>query len=106
MKCICMMFELVGFPCPHMIVIIKIEHLEEIPESCIMKRWSKLAKDRSKFIMTMKVKSIRLTSYDMVHSALCAHGCLILHLNRKKLLKRLDVKYKDSLVKWKNFAKI
>ena len=42
----------------------------------------------------------------MMHSALCAHGCLILHLSRKKLLKRLDVKYKDSLVKWKNFVKI
>ncbi|RVW74052.1 hypothetical protein CK203_056404 [Vitis vinifera] len=28
-----------------MIVVMKIEHLEEIPESCIMKRWSKLAKE-------------------------------------------------------------
>ena len=45
MKCTCMMFESIGFPCPHMIVVMKIEHLEEIPESCIMKRWSKLAKE-------------------------------------------------------------
>ncbi|WJZ85513.1 hypothetical protein VitviT2T_005042 [Vitis vinifera] len=45
MKCTCMMFESVGFPCPHMIVVMKIEHLEAIPESCIMKRWSKLAKE-------------------------------------------------------------
>ena len=45
MKCTCMMFESVGFPCRHMIVVMKIEHLEEIPESCIMKRWSKLAKE-------------------------------------------------------------
>ncbi|RVW25439.1 Protein FAR1-related sequence 5 [Vitis vinifera] len=45
MKCTCMMFESVGFPCPHMIVVMKIEHLEEIPESCIMKMWSKLAKE-------------------------------------------------------------
>ena len=45
MKCTCMMFESVGFPCPHMIVVMKIEHLEEIPETCIMKRWSKLAKE-------------------------------------------------------------
>ncbi|RVX10335.1 Protein FAR1-related sequence 5 [Vitis vinifera] len=37
MKCTCMMFESVGFPCPHMIVVMKIEHLEEIPETCIMK---------------------------------------------------------------------
>ena len=100
------MFELVGFPCPHMIVVMKIEHLEEILKSCIMKRWSKLAKEMVKVIMTMKVKVMRLTSYDMVHSALCAHRCLILLLNRKKLLKRLDVQYKDSLVKWKNFVKI
>ena len=45
MKCTCMMFELVGFPCPHMIVVMKIEHLEEIPESCTMNRWSKLTKE-------------------------------------------------------------
>ncbi|RVX10178.1 Protein FAR1-related sequence 5 [Vitis vinifera] len=45
MKCTCMMFESIGFPCPHMIVVMKIEHLEEIPETCIMKRWSKLAKE-------------------------------------------------------------
>ena len=38
MKCTCMMFELVGSPYPHMIVVMKIEHLEEIPQSCIMKR--------------------------------------------------------------------
>ncbi|WJZ99619.1 hypothetical protein VitviT2T_018045 [Vitis vinifera] len=45
MKCTCMMFESVGFPCPHIIVVMKIEHLEEIPKTCIMKRWSKLAKE-------------------------------------------------------------
>ncbi|KAL6335592.1 hypothetical protein AAG906_030725 [Vitis piasezkii] len=45
MKCTCMMFESVGFPCPHMIVVMKIEHLEEIHESCIMNRWSKLTKE-------------------------------------------------------------
>ena len=39
------MFESFGFPCSHMIVVMKIEHLEEIPESFIMKRWSKLEKN-------------------------------------------------------------
>ena len=38
MKCTCMMFESGGFPCPYIIVVMKIEHLEEILESCIMKR--------------------------------------------------------------------
>ena len=45
MKCTCIMFKSIDFSYPHMIVVMKIEHLEEIPESCIMKRWSKLAKE-------------------------------------------------------------
>ena len=38
MKCTCTMFESIGFPCPHMTILMKIEHLEEIPKSCILKR--------------------------------------------------------------------
>ncbi|XP_034680101.1 protein FAR1-RELATED SEQUENCE 5-like [Vitis riparia] len=34
----------IGIPCCHMVVVMKVEHLEEIPQSCIMKRWTKLAK--------------------------------------------------------------
>ncbi|XP_010661460.1 protein FAR1-RELATED SEQUENCE 5-like [Vitis vinifera] len=44
LKCSCMMFESIGIPCCHMVVVMKVEHLEEIPQSCIMKRWTKLAK--------------------------------------------------------------
>ncbi|RVW18027.1 Protein FAR1-related sequence 5 [Vitis vinifera] len=44
LKCSCMMFESIGIPCCHMVVVIKVEHLEEIPQSCITKRWTKLAK--------------------------------------------------------------
>ncbi|RVX05889.1 Protein FAR1-related sequence 5 [Vitis vinifera] len=44
LKCSCMMFESIGIPCCHMVVVMKVEHLEEIPQSCIMKRWTMLAK--------------------------------------------------------------
>ncbi|RVW58741.1 Protein FAR1-related sequence 5 [Vitis vinifera] len=44
LKCSYMMFESIGIPCCHMVVVMKVEHLEEIPQSCIMKRWTKLAK--------------------------------------------------------------
>ena len=44
LKCSCMMFESIGIPCCHMVVVMKVEHLEEIPHSCILKRWTKLAK--------------------------------------------------------------
>ncbi|RVX20318.1 Protein FAR1-related sequence 7 [Vitis vinifera] len=44
LKCSCLMFESIGIPCCHMVVVMKVEHLEEIPQSCIMKRWTKLAK--------------------------------------------------------------
>ena len=44
LKFLCMMFESISIPCCHMVVVMKVEHLEEIPQSCIMKRWTKLAK--------------------------------------------------------------
>ena len=44
LKCSCMMFESVAIPCAHMVVATKVEHLEEIPSSCILKRWTKVAK--------------------------------------------------------------
>ena len=31
LKCSCMMFESIGIPCCHMVVVMKMEHLEEIP---------------------------------------------------------------------------
>ena len=39
-----MMFESIGIPCYYMVVVMKVEHLEEIPPSCILKKWTKLAK--------------------------------------------------------------
>ena len=44
LKCLCMMFESIDIPCYHMIIVMKVKHLEEIPTSCILKRWTKLAK--------------------------------------------------------------
>ena len=38
LKCSCMMFESIGIPCCHMVVVMKVEHLEEIHPSCILKR--------------------------------------------------------------------
>ena len=39
-----MMFESIDIPCYHMVIVMKVKHLEEIPTSCIWKRWTKLAK--------------------------------------------------------------
>ena len=44
LKFSCMMFESIGIPFCHMVVVMKVWHLEEIPLSCILKRWTKLAK--------------------------------------------------------------
>ena len=38
LKCSCIMYESIGIPCCHMVVVMKIEHLEEIHLSCILKR--------------------------------------------------------------------
>ncbi|XP_034679702.1 protein FAR1-RELATED SEQUENCE 5-like [Vitis riparia] len=48
LKCSCMMYESIGIPCCHMVVVMKVEHLEEIPKSCILKKWTKLAKMHSR----------------------------------------------------------
>ena len=39
-----MMFELIDIPCYHMVVVMKVEYLEEVSTSCILRRWTKLAK--------------------------------------------------------------
>ena len=43
LKCSCMMFESIDIPCCHVVVVMKVEHLEEIHLSYILKRWTKLA---------------------------------------------------------------
>ena len=44
MKCSCLLFKSYGYPCAHLFAIMKAEHLKQIPPSCIMKRWLKIAK--------------------------------------------------------------
>ena len=44
-KCSCLSFESVGIPCCHMIHVMKVIHMIQIPQSCIMKRWIKKAVD-------------------------------------------------------------
>ncbi|XP_030970242.1 protein FAR1-RELATED SEQUENCE 5-like [Quercus lobata] len=44
MKCSCLLFESYGYPCAHLFASMKAEHLKQIPPSCIMKRWLKIAK--------------------------------------------------------------
>ncbi|KAF7112926.1 hypothetical protein RHSIM_RhsimUnG0178400 [Rhododendron simsii] len=44
MKCSCLKFEPIGFPCQHMISVMKMEHMREIPSCLILQRWTKMAK--------------------------------------------------------------
>ncbi|CAL5405985.1 unnamed protein product [Camellia sinensis] len=44
MKCSCKKFKFFGFPCSHMISVMKCEHITEIPPSCVMHRWTKQAR--------------------------------------------------------------
>ncbi|KAF7148543.1 hypothetical protein RHSIM_Rhsim03G0160300 [Rhododendron simsii] len=44
MKCSCLKFESIGFPCQHMISVIKMEYMREIPSCLILQRWTKTAK--------------------------------------------------------------
>lgn len=44
MECSCTLFECEGIPCSHMFNIMKHEHMNEIPSSLILKRWTKSAK--------------------------------------------------------------
>ncbi|KAM5551820.1 hypothetical protein ABKV19_026599 [Rosa sericea] len=45
MVCSCNMFQYRGVPCRHMFTVMKHEHINEIPKSLIVKRWSKSARD-------------------------------------------------------------
>ncbi|KAL4278814.1 hypothetical protein GQ457_03G033600 [Hibiscus cannabinus] len=44
MRC-CMKLESVGFPCRHMFAVLKYEKAKEIPQGCILKRWTIHAKN-------------------------------------------------------------
>jgi len=42
--CECRLFESHGFPCSHIIFVMKVVHIDHIPSSLILKRWTKNAK--------------------------------------------------------------
>ena len=44
MKCSCLLFKLYEYPCGHLFAIMKVEHLKQIPPTCIQNRWLKTAK--------------------------------------------------------------
>ena len=44
LKCSCLLFQLYGYPCGHLFAIMKVEHLKQIPPTCIMNRWLKTTK--------------------------------------------------------------
>ncbi|KAJ1386622.1 Zinc finger, PMZ-type [Sesbania bispinosa] len=48
-KCSCLKFETLGFPCSHIIHVIKSERLEKIPQNLIHLRWTKTAKSTAQF---------------------------------------------------------
>ena len=57
LKCSCMMFESIGIPYCHMVVVMKVEHLEEISLSCILKRWKKLAKAHPRSLLVNEMEN-------------------------------------------------
>ncbi|KAL6347689.1 hypothetical protein AAG906_026218 [Vitis piasezkii] len=87
-----------------MIVVIKIEHLEEIPESCIMKRWSKLAKEMVQVHHDNESQgdATNIIQYGAL-SSMCSWMSYFASQS-EKLLKRLDVKFKDSLIDGRTFC--
>ncbi|KAJ1442790.1 Zinc finger, PMZ-type [Sesbania bispinosa] len=45
MRCSCQRMESIGIPCDHLVAVIVYLHMEDIPESLVLKRWTMCAKD-------------------------------------------------------------
>lgn len=75
MVCSCNMFQYRGVPCRHMFTVMKHEHINEIPKSLIVKRWSKSARD---------VCSIKYPEQDISKEALevSRYGAMSVDCNR------------------------
>ncbi|XP_027071742.2 protein FAR1-RELATED SEQUENCE 5-like [Coffea arabica] len=61
MRCSCLKMETQGLPCCHMFRIMLFEHLDKIPENCILKRWTRKAKECLMLEDDTSNGSIRLT---------------------------------------------
>ena len=76
MKCSCLLFESYGYPCGHLFAIMKVEHLKQIPPTCIMTRWLKTAKSDlpCKLESQMSPDIIRMARFSAL-SASCSKMC-------------------------------
>ncbi|KAL0008699.1 hypothetical protein SO802_010201 [Lithocarpus litseifolius] len=76
MKCSCLLFESYGYPCGHLFAIMKVEHLKQIPPSCIMNKWLKTAKSDlpCKLESQMSPDIIRMARFSAL-SASCSQMC-------------------------------
>uniref|UniRef100_A0A2N9GAZ5 SWIM-type domain-containing protein n=1 Tax=Fagus sylvatica TaxID=28930 RepID=A0A2N9GAZ5_FAGSY len=79
MQCSCLFFESYGFPCRHLFTIMKAEHLNQIPSTCIMKRWLKTAKSDPPYkhdsqILDDVIRTARFSALSASCSKMCYFG--------------------------------
>lgn len=55
-SCGCRRFELLDIPCSHILCVMKVEHVDHIPSSLILKRWTKETK--SAFVSSVSSKGV------------------------------------------------
>lgn len=55
-SCGCRRFELLDIPCSHILCVMKVEHVDHIPSSLILKRWTKETK--SAFVLSVSSKGV------------------------------------------------
>ncbi|XP_057456141.1 protein FAR1-RELATED SEQUENCE 5-like [Lotus japonicus] len=82
LKCSCLKFETLGFPCCHAIHVLKYEGIEKIPQDLIHLRWTKSAKSSAQFwhrslppvSSDIMLKIVRYGSSAFISSILCYFG--------------------------------
>ena len=81
MKCSCLKMETHGLPCCHMFRAMLFEELKRIPPNCIMKRWTRLAKEdviNDEAAQTSSPHLIEISRYSTLLSAandVCRSTC-------------------------------
>ncbi|KAF7112976.1 hypothetical protein RHSIM_RhsimUnG0173400 [Rhododendron simsii] len=75
MKCSYLKFESIGFPCQHMISIMKMEHMREIPSCLILQRWTKMAKSFPLHGSTPMPEWVTQTTRFRALSSACVEMC-------------------------------
>ncbi|KAI8572535.1 hypothetical protein RHMOL_Rhmol01G0207100 [Rhododendron molle] len=83
MKCSCLKFESIGFPCQHMISVMKMEHMREIPSCLILQRWTKTAKSSPLHGSTPMPEWVTQTTRFGALSSACVEMCYYaLHITK------------------------